>query len=455
MVNWLDIWDKLDVPYVPDDWGYPEDHDNPLVMAKTAADYITGAVGSAFSGTEPGAVKRTMDVLGINSQAVDDAAVAVNADGIWKGEKVSFGKSALQPGVTDTAYYVAAQTSRACELHLGIEKKGRVIGILETYQDLIDDGAVTVDDLPFLLKYNPAARTNPGQPYAERLYLQGLGYISTFLWNVMDGFHDLLFTPAELVRGKRMAGLLQRIPMKYRDAVLDESAVTEGASTKASLVKAVKLNQFLVDRKTGRINDFAIESHWAPGSSTLVLEWIANGILSLARQVLDTITWALNIDISAAVRSVGGVTEQDVLNMQMLVQHAYALERNSAIVASDKSISNDGISLDGVVFTLGGTDQNNSMRYFPVFRLTGAAGVYRIIASNHLNAPLASVIRERDHHYAVKIATGAPDDFELEVQSGTNVLVALDSSDPTAHGSWSQFMAGGDSGIVSIRINPK
>ncbi|MGW8953979.1 hypothetical protein [Streptomyces sp. NPDC055709] len=375
--NWNEIWDQLSVSQVPDDWNMPDRGNDPLKMAKSAADHITTGLGSVFSGSAPDSAKKAMDFASIPETTMDDLAVAVNADGLLTGSKVSFGKPAVSPGPTEIVYYVAAETSRAAELHMKIRDKGRVLTFTDTYQNLIDEGVISADDLPQLLRMNAAARLVEGFPLGEKTYLEGLGYLTNFLWDITDGIHSMAFTTSEEVRAKRMAGLTQRIPVEYVTSVLTLTTKDPSAAEKATLSKAIAIHQYLVDQKEGRAELFSADFKLSSETprSLVALEWILKGAVALVKLAFDTASWAFNSDIAGAINYVGEVTEQDVLNMEKMVRDSYTESQTTTWITSDTSINRDLKCLDRKIFIR--SSKNDDYSNYSLEK-GGTAGTYLV-----------------------------------------------------------------------------
>ncbi|MEU6709305.1 hypothetical protein [Streptomyces wuyuanensis] len=438
--NWKEIWDELSVSHVPDDWNMPDCGNDPLKMVKSAADHITTGLGSLFSGSAPDSAKKAMDFAAIPETTMDDLAVAVNADGILTGSKVSFGKPAVSPGPTEITYYVAAQTSRAAELHMKIRDKGRALTFTDTYQGLIDEGVISEGDLPQLLKVNPMARFAIGFPLGEKTYLEGLGYVTNFLWDITDGLHSMLFSTSGEVRAKRAAGLIQRIPEEYRKSVLTLNTKDPSAAEKATLSKAIAIHQYLVDQKEGRAELFTVDfKHSSTTPHSLVaLEWILKGAVGLLKLAFDAASWAFNADISGAIKNAGEVTEQDILNMEKMVRDSYTESKTATWIANDTSINHDLKCLDRKIFI--GTTEDDYTEYS--LEKGGSAGTYLVKrnGSHPLSAQetLLIISRTGSFKYMITIPKGVTSHFVKvslvrEVPGGEPEGQELDQLDPSAN----------------------
>lgn len=353
--NFVDMWvlEMVDVVYpiadysqysvagVPNTWGAVPPVDD-LVKAKAAADYLANALGSVFAGgvtadDAPISVKKAFTFAQPMVSEQDarkifaDAVAHSGVEGVPFDLKQFSVKSAFNFTPDKAIYHSANQISQICNLHLLIQSKGESVEVDDSYQDLVDARVITENDLPPLLRYNPAARNLPGFPYGERMALTAFGKVSYWLFWITETIKDGTLLTGSQRRARALVIHKERIPSQYVEEILaphaSQSKYWRKASSdemRKSLVKAIRIATYISDEKSRKATDYLVATHSA-SPTQWVVAWFVNSVSGLLQVVEKTLDWALNITIGDAADRYGP-TAQDVANLEMLISAAYRVK---------------------------------------------------------------------------------------------------------------------------------
>lgn len=451
------------VPGVPNTWGAVPPSDA-LTKAKAAADYVVNALGSPtvgfIKGDPPESVKKSVSYAEAWSATQDgrnivaDAVAHSGIEGAPFDAKQYTLRSAANFTPDKAVYHSASQISQACTLHLKIQSRRPELTVSDSYRSLISEGVITEDDLPFLLRFNPAARNLPGFPLAEKTALQAFGTVSYWAFWLTDTIKNYTLGTEKQRMAQRLVVHKERIPAELLSEILAPHAYQSeywrnrtSTRTKASLVKAIKIATYISDEKARKGSDYVVDTGTLP-PILIPLALFVNAVSGLLQAANATLDWALNITIGDAA-NMFDPTADDVANLQTLVSAAYNYRPSSSAVPDQpvdiigpKGIGDGGLSLDGRIRLSGGGSFSGRVK----FEEMDPAGMYAITSSRYGSGEdILLLERLAGGYYSVTVPASSSGDSRVEILSGAT-FIAL-SKQPT--NGWHKF-AVTDSATISI-----
>ncbi|MER5561284.1 hypothetical protein ABT071_22050 [Streptomyces sp. NPDC002506] len=328
--SWEHYTDLGHVKGIPNDWGRPS---NPLDKTVKYAGIIADYKGpDSLPADSHDAFKLAVQKSGaegvVNFDIIDVARKPVG----WRPlERVS-PKGALRLSPDEAVFFVAYLAAQGAELHLKIEKKKPTVGDLgfSSYNDLIAEGVITEDDLPFLLKWNPAARRIPGQPAVEKIYLQAVGEALGSIMPKINSIRKQLAPESEHYMA-RILDIWERIPesdkerMRQGNGPAFSGSYQYNENLKSSISKVDQASKYILG-ENARIENIKIGSS---GSFNPVGEIAGNWVLNILKSGHKLANWIVNVDVGDADNKFGPITWGDVQNIKHAARVSYRQERDA------------------------------------------------------------------------------------------------------------------------------